>query len=771
MGRMSPREKLAQLTSVWGTSLMNDARTSFEEGKARDVLRFGVGQISRPGGGTTLLPAEIARFNNRVQRFLLEETRLGIPALLHEECLSGWQARGATIFPQAIGLATTWDPDLAHRVARTISRQLYAVGARQGLAPVLDVAREPRWGRLEETFGEDPVLVAEMGAAFVEGLQGPDLRTAVAATLKHFAGYSFCESGLNWAPAHVPPREFREICLFPFEVAVRVSRAQAVMNAYAEVDGIPCASWRWLLTDVLREEWGFEGIVVSDYESVKELHEYHHICDSWQEAGKIALEAGIDVELPEIQSFDESLLRMIERGDVAPEALDRAVQGVLVLKYRLGLFDDPYAREEEVAASIDTHSDRALAREAASRSLVLLKNDGVLPLSRHLRRLAVIGPSADSWRNLLGDYTYPAIAEYRSVLHGNEDPVPFVEETFELPNDGVHVVSVLEGIRALLPASVEVVHAKGCTVLGRTSSGIEGAVALARDSDVAVLVVGGRSGYIHHCTSGEERDRCRLNLPGVQEELVRAVLATGTPAVLVLVGGRPYSIGEFVSGSAAILHAWLPGEEGGSAVAAALFGDTAPAGRLPVSIPREVGQIPVHYSHKPSARRSHLWGGTVEGETSPLFPFGHGLTYTRFSYSDLRVEPESVPTDGSLVVRLRVRNDGSRAGEEVAQVYVRDLVASVTRPVKELKGFRRVTLAAEEETELGFEIDTDLLAFVGRDLRWIVEPGTFQIDVGSSSEDIRLSARFELVGPLRVLVGRRAYRARHLDRAKDANGT
>jgi beta-glucosidase len=419
----------------------------------------------------------------------------------------------------------------------------------------------------------------------------------------------------------------------------------------------------------------------------------------------------------------------------------------------------------------DTPEDRSLARDIAARSIVLLKNDGdMLPMRRDHARVAVIGPSAASWRNLLGDYTYPAIVEFRRVYHGKMDPAALVEETTEWPNTGAEVVTVLDGIRACVSPKTEVVHEKGCSVMGSSREGIPRAVEAARGADAAVLVVGGRSGYIQHCTSGEERDRCRLTLPGAQEELVREVLATGTPAVLVLVGGRTYSIGEFIPGARAALHAWLPGEEGGRAIAEVLFGDRNPGGRLPVSVPREVGQIPVHYAHKPSARRSHLWGGTVEGGAEPLFAFGHGLSYTGFEYAGLLIDPPAVPVDGAVVVRFRLRNVGPRDGDECVQIYTRDLVASVTRPVKELKAFRRVALAAGAETEVVCEIPTDLLAFIDRDGEWVVEPGAFEIYVGASSADLRLRGKFDLVGVRRFIGRDRAYFARIADESGREEG-
>lgn len=754
LSRMTLDEKIAQLQSVWGYSLMKNRQT-FSIDRARKLLKHGIGQITRPAGGTDLEYGQVVEFVNQVQRFLIEETRLGIPAMLHEECLAGWQAKGATIFPQAIGLASTWEPELIETMTKTIRTQLKSINVHQGLAPVLDVARDPRWGRTEETYGEDPYLVAAMGKAYIRGLQGDDLRNAVAATVKHFAGYSASQGGLNWAPAHIPSREFREVFLFPFEVAVREAGVLSVMNAYHELDGIPCGANRQLLTDILRSEWGFTGIVVSDYEAIPMLCEYHHIAKDKMEAGLLALEAGIDIELPELDCYGDQLKAAVQKGMISENLIDRAVARVLRLKFALGIFENPFA-ERVNSGPLEQPMHRKFALELARKSIVLLKNDnGLLPLNKHLNKIAVIGPNADSWRNLLGDYSYPTIVEFREILKAKEKNKTI--DLTSLPNPTVQVVTVLEGIKSKLPESAEVLFAPGCTVIGGSTEGFEAAVAAARQAEVAVVVVGGKSGFVPDCTSGEERDRAELSLPGVQSELVKAIHATGTPIVLVLVNGRPYTLEWEAQHIPAIIEAWLPGEEGGNAIADVLFGDFNPGGKLPITFPAKVGQIPIFYRHKPSARRSHLWIDYVDASSQPLFPFGHGLSYTKFKYSQLKIVPKQVPIAGKVTISLEVQNTGSVKGDEVVQLYLHDLVASVTRPVKELKGFKRIELAPGQKQKVQFEVSTDLLAFYDADLKLVVEPGEFEVMIGSSSEDIRLKGTFEVVGEKRVIHGKRDY--------------
>ena len=730
--RMTVEEKTAQLGSIWGPNLLEEGRFSRE--KARSLLSKGIGQITRVSGGTLDIknPKQAAKVANEIQRFLIEETRLGVPAIIHEECLSGFMAYGATTFPQATGMASTWHTGIVQRITETIRRQMRAVGTHQGLSPVLDVARDSRWGRNEETFGEDPYLVASMAVAYVKGLQGDGLDSGVVATLKHFAAHGFSEGGRNQAPVHVPPRAFREVFLFPFEAAIKEAGAFSLMNAYHDIDGVPCAASRELLTGILREEWGFKGFIVSDYSSIRMLKTFHHVAADEKEAAVQALEAGIDIELPNIDCYGKPLLQAIQEGAVSEATLDEAVSRVLRAKFLLGVFEKPYVYLNDVPEIFDTAEDRSLALEVARESIVLLKNAGLLPLRKDLKAIAVVGPSADSTRNLMGDYGYTA------HLRCDEDAVP--------------IVSILAGIKNKVSSETRLLHAKGCELAGTSKEGFKEALEAAAESDVVIAVVGEKSGLSPSDISGEFRDRASLGLPGVQHDLIEALHESGKPLAVILVNGRPLSVKWTAENCPAVVEAWLPGEEGGNAVADVLFGDYNPGGRLPTSFPQDAGQIPVNYS-----RRSSSFGNYVFTTSRPLFPFGHGLSYTKFEYSSLAISPEKVGPAGKVTISCDVKNVGDRKGDEVVQLYICDEVASVTRPAKELKGFKRVTLEPGQDRTLTFMLSIDQLAFYDSDMRFVVEPGTFKVMVGSSSEDTRLTGAFEVVGATKVTPSDRTF--------------
>ena len=750
LARMTLVEKLAQLSAAWLFELTdeeaNEGPGNLSRKKAQARIGDGTGQITRPAGGSSLTPIQAAQALNAVQAFLLQETRLGIPALVHEECCSGYMARGATTFPQIIGLASTWEPELAQAVGEVIRNQMRAAGAHQGLAPVLDVTRDPRWGRVEETYGEDPYLAASMGCGYVRGLQGSDLQQGVIATGKHFVAYGMPEGGLNWAPAHVGRRELREVYLFPFEAAVREAGLASIMNAYHELDGIPCGASRELLTDILRGEWGFDGIVVSDYNTLPMLAEYHHVAADKGQAACLALEAGLDVELPGTDTYGEPLYEAVQAGRIDIALVNQAVSRVLAMKFRLGLFERPFVDPDKVQAAYARPEQKALARRVAQKSLVLLRNEGgLLPLRSNLRSIAVIGPNADAPRNLLGDYSYASFAE---LMSGGDPELAASRFPGHLPP----MISILEALRRRASPETAVHYAPGCGVNDLSREGFAEAHRTARDSEIALLVMGGKSGLSADCTCGELRDRAYLGLPGVQEELVHAVLDTGTPVVLVLVDGRPAAIPDLAERVPAILQAWLPGEEGGPAVVEALFGDINPGGKLPISFPRSAGQIPVFYGHKPSGGKTFQFEDYVDLSAKPLFPFGHGLSYTRFEYSDLHISQEQVNPQGEVEVRVTVRNAGDREGDEVVQLYLRDEFASVSRPVKELKGFRRVRLGPSETCRVTFKLNVAQLAFYNREMQYVVEPGLVEVMIGSSAEDIRLRDQFEIVGEVTPIV-------------------
>ncbi len=755
LGRMTLDEKLAQLGGVWSTALVED--DSFSSEKAAVSLRHGIGHVARIAGSTGLRPTELARFANRIQRWLSLETRLGIPAIVHEESTAGFTARDATQLPQAIGLASTWDPDLVERCAQVIRHQMCAVGARQSLAPVLDIARDPRWGRTEETYGEDPYLTGRIGVAYVRGLQGDDLRKGVAATAKHFLGYGASEGGHNHKPAHIGARALREVFARPFAAVIAEADLASVMNAYNDVDGLPCGGSSEILQGLLRDELGFEGIVVADYFTTLLLVTSHRIAASKREAARVALRAGLDLELPALDAYGAPLREALDAGEVPISLVDRSVERVLRLKLSLGLFERAVVDETRAARSFQTRAQRELAREAARRSMVLLRNEGgLLPLDPALSCIAVLGPCADDPRLLQGDYSYPAHLEIlyqRSAdAEGVAGLLPRAESSAFAPGPYfVPMVTPRAGIGAAVSRATRVLHAPGCDVLGDDRSGIRAAVAAAREADVAVVCVGGRSGLLPGCTSGEFRDAADLGLTGVQQELVEAVVSTRTPTVVVLVGGRVLALPRISALVPALVQAWLPGEEGGSALADLLFGTVSPSGRLPICVPRSVGQVPLYAGRKWGRGGANFIDDYSDLPAEPLFPFGHGLSYTRFEYGELAISPARARADERVEIAFDLANVGERDGEEVAQLYVQDLVASTTRPARQLAGFARVPLAAGASRRVRFALDPAQLALYDPAMRLVVEPGDVEVRVGASSEDIRRSGRFRIEGPVRPL--------------------
>jgi beta-glucosidase len=751
LGRMTLAEKLAQLGSYWSHEILD--HEVFDEAKATELIGLGIGQITRLAGATNLGQCDVAALANQIQRFALEKTRLGIPVIVHEECLHGLLARESVCFPQSLGQAAAWDPDLVREMATRLGREIRAAGAHQVLAPIFDITRDPRWGRVEETYGEDPYLVAVLGAAYVHGLQdagGPTQH--VIATGKHMVGHGLPEGGLNHAPSHIGGRELDDAFLFPFEAAVREAGIRSMMHAYDDVDGLPCVASRFLLTDVLRNRWGFDGMVVSDYFGVDEIIGSHHMTKDRSEAAAMALEAGVDVELPTFAFFAGPLADAVASGRVSEATVDDAVARVLRAKFELGLFEDPYVQPD--AAVLPYAEDRLLAREIARRSMVLLANDGSLPLRPSLRTVAVIGPNADSARNLLGDYAHAAHIEALLEMGGFGTALPV---GLTVVDELAGRATILDAIRGRFDGSTELRFAAGCGIMDGDDAGIQAAVEAARGADMAIVVVGERSGLTKDCTCGEARDRMDIGLPGRQNELVLAVAATGTPVVLVLVAGRPLAIESTAAKCAAIVHAWVPGEEGPEAVADILFGAANPGGKLPITVPRHSGQIPIYYGHKPSGGKSNWQGPYVDGSNEPLWPFGFGLSYTRFEIRDLALDRPSVAVDGEFEASVVVANVGEREGDEVVQLYLRDEEASVTRPVKELRGFRRVHLAAGEARTVRFRISVEQLAFTGVDGRPRIEPGRTTVMAGSSSTDLPCSASIEVVGLVRPLVARTHY--------------
>ncbi len=757
LSHMTIDEKLAQLGSFWIYEILEEDR--FSDKKAGILMKDGIGQVTRLGGASNFDPAVSARTANQIQKYLVTNTRLGIPAIIHEESCSGYMAKGATCFPQIIGVSSTWDPDLVKEMSTVIKEQVRSVGAHQTLAPVLDISRDARWGRVEETFGEDPYLVSRMGASYINGLQDTSWKKGIMATAKHFVGYGVSEGGMNWAPPHIPPRELLEIFLLPFEVAVKEAKIASLMPAYHELDGIPCHSSKELLTNILREKWGFEGIIVSDYFGINMLNECHHIALDKKHAAKMAIEAGVNIELPSTDCYGKPLKDTLKDNKIFEALVDMSVKKILKMKFLMGLFENPYVDEERAAKIFDTAEQRALAYKIAKKSIVLLKNQkNVLPLSENISSIAVIGPNADNIRNIIGDYAYPCHIESLIEMKENNDafntPIP---DKLEMADNFVQISSILDGIKEKASKNTSVYYAKGCDVRSDKRDGFAEAIKIAEKSDVAIVVAGGKSGLIDDCTSGETRDRADLNLPGVQEELIKAIYKTGTPVIVILVNGRPLSINWIVENIPAIIEAWLPGEEGARAVADVLYGDFNPGGKLPMSFPRSVGQVPVYYNHKLSGGRSNWKGDYVEISSKPLFSFGYGLSYTSFKYDNLIIIPESVPVNGKVEISIDIKNTGSRKGDEVVQLYINDMQSEITRPVKELKGFKRIFLEPGQKKTITFILPMSLLGFYNKDMKCIVEPGTVKVMVGSSSDDIRLTGKFEITGKTVELKNKRKY--------------
>ncbi len=754
ISEMSLDEKLAQLGSYW----MYEFQTAGEldTQKLAGNLKHGIGQITRVAGASTLDPVSAAKAANRIQKHLIENTRLGIPAIVHEECCSGPMILGGSMFPQMLGLASTFQPQLAETMTSAIRKQLRAIGAHQGLAPVLDVSRDSRWGRVEETFGEDPTLVSHFGMAYIKGLQSDNLNQGIMATGKHFIGHSLSQGGLNCGPVSVGMREIYNIFLMPFQAAIRDANLASIMNSYPELDGEVVAASRRILTDILRGELGFDGLVVSDYEAVLMIHNFHNLAENTSIAGKLALEAGIDVELPTIACYGDPLRAALVAGDLNLETVDLSVSRHLQKKIELGLFETPYVNEETVLDVFETAENRSLAHEIALKSMVLLKNDGLLPLNKNTKTIAVIGPNANHSRGQLGDYSYAATFQLMKLqAPANSDFVNPDMHHFDKHN--VKIITVLDGLKSAFPAETKITYAKGCDVLSEDTSGFEEAVKTASQADVVVLVLGDESGLVPACTTGETRDSADMKLPGVQEELAKAIIATGKPVAVVLINGRPYAMPWLAEHANAILEAWLPGEEGGSAIAKVLLGEVNPGGKLPISFPRSVGQVPIFYNAKPSGMKSNWYVDYVAEKVTPLYWFGHGLSYTSFEYSNLFINRQQAGAGESVGISLQLKNTGKVAGDEVVQLYVRDEFASLPRPVKELKGYVRVHLKPNEEKKINFELPVNQLAFYDEALKLQVEAGKILIMVGSASDDIRLKGEFEIVGGQKTLINERVF--------------
>ena len=593
--------------------------------------------------------------------------------------------------------------------------------------------------------------MSEFGKAYIQGLQGEDPAKAVMATGKHFIGHAFSQGGLNCGPVHLGERDLWDVYMAPFQAAIRDAGLMSMMNAYPELDGELVAASKRILTDLLRETLGFDGVVVSDYEAVVMIHSYHKSSPTRKDAAVRALTAGIDVELPTFDCYMPGLVEALEAGEISIETIDLSVSRHLAKKFELGLFENPYVDEGGVLAEFETPANRELAKEIAEQSLVLLKNDGTLPIKQTVKKIALIGPNADTWRCMVGDYSYPSMRELlcQDPPEGSGYQGLTQADLEEMP---VMIPTVFESLRQALPGSITVDYAKGCEVSSMDKAGFDEAVGLAKAADIAVVVLGHKSGLGYDCTTGEFRDSTDLGLPRVQAELLQAVLETGKPVVLVLINGRPLSIPGSVEAANAVLEAWVPGEEGAGAIGSALMGELNPGGKLPVSIARSVGQVPVFYNYKPSGMRSNIYGDYVNESVKPLFPFGHGLSYTQFKYCNLELDKAHVGLDETLQISFDVKNIGQVAGDEVVQLYTSDEYAEFPRPVKELRGFARVHMLPGEKKHIRFDLPVNMLAYYGEGLILVLEPGTVRVLIGSSSEDIRLQAAFEVSGETKQIV-------------------
>ena len=737
-------EKIAQLYGVWvgasaeGGDVAPNQHEMIGDVDLDELLPKGLGQLTRPFGTAPVDPGVGALSLARTQRRIMAEGRLGIPAVAHEECLAGFAAWGATAYPVPLSWAATFDPELVERMARRIGDDLRSVGIHQGLAPVLDVVRDARWGRVEETMGEDPYLVGTVGSAYVRGLES----AGVVATLKHFVGYSASKAGRNLAPVAVGRRELADVLLPPFEMVVRDGRPRSVMNAYTDLDGVPTAADASLLTELLRDVWGFEGTVVADYFSVAFLQTLHGTAGSLADAAAAALEAGIDVELPTVHAFGAPLVESVADGRLDEAVLDRALRRVLAQKVELGLLDadwDPLppalaGRADDIDAvrgtiDLDPPANRALAAEIAERAIVLLRNDGTLPLAAP-RRIAVIGPTADDRFAVLGCYAFPT---HVGVNHPES-------------GDGIALPTLLESLRDEFP-DAEIAHVAGTSIDGGETDGFAAALEAAATADAVVLALGDRAGLFGRGTSGEGCDAESLQLPGAQAALLEAVLDAGAPTVVTLLAGRPYTLGTAPDRAAGILEAFFAGEEGTRALAGVLSGRVEPSGRLPVSVPASAGVHPSTYLASPLERRN----GVSNIDPTARYPFGHGLTYTAFEWEGDGGAASEIATDGEAEVRVRVRNVGERPGVEVVQLYLHDPVASVVRPVQRLVGYARVELAPGEAADVRFTVPADLASFTSRDGVRIVEPGELVLSLGRSSGDLALAHPVRLTGPVRVV--------------------
>jgi beta-xylosidase len=773
--RMTIEEKAMQLSCVVPLALLD--REGLMRSQADRFIKQGIGHVAGIGLLGHKSPETIAKSVNAVQRYLVTETRLKIPAIFHNEALNGVVAPHFSAFPTPIGLAATWDTATVQEMADIMRRQMRAVGMLHALAPVMDVARDARWGRVTETYGEDPYLVSAMSVAFTSGMQGKDLREGVLVCAKHFLGYAVTEAGQNMAATAVGPRELYDVYARPFEAAIRLAGLAGVMASYSEFESVPIHVSRAILTDLLRGRMGFTGTVVSDYNGVGWAQTRQLVAATPEDIGALALAAGMDVELPGVHGYGHVLVQAVKSGKVTESQLDESVRRVLRDKFALGLFENPYVQEDPIVIRKVASEGSDLSHRLAAESVTLLKNDNnLLPLSRDVKKVAVIGPHADSTMVGFPHYTYPAALPMLGVaVKLGMFPMPGVGE---VPKEGMAAlkaelasagdveqycrkeygaVSLADAVRKLLP-DAQVTAVAGTGVLPAQPTDIPAAVAVAKAADLVILCIGGKAGwYGDDLTEKEGGDTANIDLPSQQVELVNAITSLGKPTIAVVSMGRPQGLAAVIDKLPAVLTAYYGGPHQGTAIADAIFGVTNPGGKLPITIPRHSGQIPIHHGQKTGSgyrrTKADIHRGYLDMPSTPLFPFGHGLSYTIFAYSPLKLVSNSVDVDGELRVSLMITNSGKRRGKEVVQLYAADTATGVTLPAQQLIGFARVDLEPGESKNVSFIVPMSLLAYTGISGEFVMEPGPVEVSAGSSSSDIRSKANFTVMGKARVMRG------------------
>jgi beta-glucosidase len=794
--RMTLKEKVAQLCSDLPVSMVFNGEVDMES--LRENFKDGLGRVTQYSTVGLTSPTMIAKVSNQIQHYFMEETRLGIPVILQSENLCGYPGAGGTLFPSMINVASTFKPELAKEMAEIIGEETGAVGIKQAMSPVIDVSRDPRWGRTYETFGEDQYLISQMGINYVQGMQ-KDKNDGVACIAKHFLGYSETQGGLNMTATRLCERELYEVFATPFEAAAKEAELAGMMASYSEIDGIPVGANKKIIKNLLRDTMGYNGVLVSDGGAILKIFNYHRIGKTYEEAGFLAKRAGLDTEMPVGNAF-RHLPEYVESGKLDESIIDASVRRILTTKFQYGLFDNPYVDEEKVSVAMTNDKKWDAVEEITDESIILLKNaNNILPLKSNCK-VAVIGPHGGSLREPLSGYSYPAYVEMITAMNSERkdnldvsfngmmdeakkndsessiDPkkprnkTPFTMDIFS--DEDCMKLNDMESIlkheykeRTLadvLGEKLSVAYAKGCSVVDESTDGFEEALETAKASDVVVMTLGGNCGWFD-TTGGEGKDRSTLELPGVQQKLLEEVKKIGKPIILVLFGPGCFSVGWAKENVEAILQAWLPGARGAESLTKILLGELNPGGKLPVTIPRSVGQVPVYYNHKvgsgfESDKGAVIFGkGYVNESDTPLFPFGYGLSYTNFEISDYKIADHNVPTDGSIQVSCKVKNVGKFVGDEVVQLYYHYLDAWVTRPIKQLAGFKRVKLEPGEEKTIKFTLDTAQLGFYNEEMEFVVEPGAMSIMVGTSSADILFEEEIQLKGEAVHLLGKRKY--------------